>query len=84
MLEKEEYFLVHGSVLIDGVEVKIQHIDAQDKEVHFKTLQEAQDFIDALKKKKMVLFFFFVFFFFFFMVCRGMGKFIGGCIFFNN
>ena len=53
--QKEEYFLVHGSVLIDGVEVKIQHIDAQDKEVHFKTLQEAQDFIDALKKKKMVL-----------------------------
>lgn len=49
--KKEEYYLVNGIVNIDGVDVNIKLIDNEEKDVHFKTLEEAQTFIANLKNK---------------------------------
>lgn len=53
--KKEEYYLVHGRVFIDDVDVNIQLIDDKDQPIRFKTLEEAQQLITNLKKKPFVL-----------------------------
>lgn len=51
--DEQQYFRIVGTLKVDGEEVNITLIDANKKEIHFNTLQEALDKIEKLKNSKI-------------------------------
>lgn len=53
--QKEVYYLIHGVVSIKNQDIPIKLIDKDENEIHFQSQDEAQQWIQQLKKKPMVI-----------------------------